>query len=265
MSGEGDLKMGNGKILVVDDSLMSRKLVVLRLTKGGHDVVTANSGKEALEIIQSEPVNLIFLDLVMEEMDGLEVLRWLKSNELYKAIPVVMISGVEDIDAVNDCLDAGANDFLHKPVIGSALQEIVADLLGGGSQQDSEQGNTTVEEPEIDDLALLDAAYVTQMLSDYGTETAGKFITRFEELSVEQKNGILAAAATNNLESWSRLANGLKGGARTLGLMRLAASCREIERACSQDRLEDAKSATGLLGEKLTQSLDALRVHMASV
>jgi CheY-like chemotaxis protein len=82
-------------ILCVDDEenpLILRKLV---LEKAGYEVITANSGKKALEILQSQPVHLVLSDLLMPGMTGTELARQVK--QLYPKIPVVLVSGVNEI------------------------------------------------------------------------------------------------------------------------------------------------------------------------
>lgn len=117
-------------VLVVDDNLMSRKIIILRLEQDGYVTSAANSGAEALEIVERENVDLILLDLLMEGLSGLDVLNTLKGDDRFKDIPVVIVSGVEEVDAVQNCLNAGASDFLEKPVKAELLKEVVGDLIG---------------------------------------------------------------------------------------------------------------------------------------
>ena len=104
-----------GRLLVIDDEESSRDLLMRHLAKRGHTVFGAASGQQALEVLKTEPVDLIFVDLVMPEMDGLELLRAFKQHEELRIIPVIVVSGIQDTNGVIECIEAGAEDYLYKP------------------------------------------------------------------------------------------------------------------------------------------------------
>ena len=106
-----------GRILVVDDNESNRSLLFRRLTREGHEVIEAESGRRALEClaVEAEGVDLILLDLMMPEMNGFEVLERLKADPRLRDVPVIMISGLREADSVIRCIEAGAEDYLPKP------------------------------------------------------------------------------------------------------------------------------------------------------
>ncbi len=105
-----------GRILIVDDNESNRDLLSRRLVVDGHEVMHAESGAEALAILaKDQSFDLILLDLLMPVMNGLEVLARLKADERWYAIPVIMISGLTESDAVLKCIELGAEDYLPKP------------------------------------------------------------------------------------------------------------------------------------------------------
>jgi len=104
-----------GFILAVDDLQENRELVARNLSRSGHFVVTAASGEEALRTLAETDVDVVLLDLFMPGMDGHEVLRRIKENPDWRATPVIMISGRQDMDGIIDCIEAGADDYLFKP------------------------------------------------------------------------------------------------------------------------------------------------------
>tara|TARA_R100000687_G_scaffold762_1_gene1451 strand:- start:90055 stop:91497 length:1443 start_codon:yes stop_codon:yes gene_type:complete len=104
-----------GFILAVDDLAENRELVARYLSRSGHLVVTAASGAEALRALAESDVDVVLLDLMMPDMDGREVLRRIKANPDWRATPVIVISGSQDMDGIIACIEAGADDYLFKP------------------------------------------------------------------------------------------------------------------------------------------------------
>ncbi len=104
-----------GFILAVDDLQENRELVARYLSRSGHFVVTASSGEEALRTLEQSDVDIVLLDLVMPGMDGREVLRRIKEHPDWRATPVIVISGRQDMEHIIECIEAGADDYLFKP------------------------------------------------------------------------------------------------------------------------------------------------------
>jgi two-component system cell cycle response regulator len=109
------------RVLVVDDVPANVKLLEARLAAEYFDVVTASSGAEALAVCQRAECDLVLLDVMMPDMDGFEVCRRLKSNPATHHIPVVMVTALDQVSDRVKGLDAGADDFLTKPVGDVAL------------------------------------------------------------------------------------------------------------------------------------------------
>ncbi|CEO17171.1 Response regulator PleD [Rickettsia monacensis] len=108
-------------ILVVDDIETNIKLLTAKLLKEYYTVLTANSGKEALAILKKEKIDIILLDVMMPEMDGFEVCKTIKTDPETTHIPVVMVTALSDIDDRVKGLEAGADEFLTKPINDTAL------------------------------------------------------------------------------------------------------------------------------------------------
>ncbi|MDB5478765.1 MAG: diguanylate cyclase domain protein [Alphaproteobacteria bacterium] len=119
----------SAKILVVDDIAPNVKLLEAKLTREFFRVVTAMSGPEALEKARTERPDVILLDIMMPGMDGFEVCERLKADPLTQNIPVVMVTALTDISDRVRGLEAGADDFLSKPVNDLALMSRVRSLI----------------------------------------------------------------------------------------------------------------------------------------
>ncbi|NJR46111.1 MAG: SpoIIE family protein phosphatase [Hyellaceae cyanobacterium CSU_1_1] len=108
-------------ILVVDDSAMNREILAEQVEAEGYQAATAQDGKQAIEMIQTGAFDLILLDIIMPEIDGYQVLKWIR-NSPWKHIPTIMISALEQIDSVVKCIEMGAEDYLTKPFNSTLLK-----------------------------------------------------------------------------------------------------------------------------------------------
>jgi class 3 adenylate cyclase len=109
------LAVDRSSMLVVDDKEMNRDLLSRHLERQGHIVTIAENGRQALEIMKTRTFDLILLDIIMPEMNGIQVLKQLKDNETWRDVPVIMISALDEMDGVIRCIEIGADDYLTKP------------------------------------------------------------------------------------------------------------------------------------------------------
>jgi two-component system, cell cycle response regulator len=116
------------RVLVVDDVRANVKLLEARLAAEYFEVLTAHSGPEALEVCSRERVDVVLLDVMMPGMDGFEVCRRLKQSPATAHVPVVMVTALDQVSDKVQGLDAGADDFLTKPVDDIALVTRVKNL-----------------------------------------------------------------------------------------------------------------------------------------
>ncbi len=128
-----------GTLLVVDDDEMNRDLLLRRLERQGHKILVAENGRRALEQLASTKVDLILLDILMPELDGLQTLERLKSSETQKHTPVIMLSALDEIDRVVRCIEVGADDYLSKPYNPVLLKARINACLEKKRMRDQEQ------------------------------------------------------------------------------------------------------------------------------
>lgn len=117
------------KILIVDDDLESVKLVGLMLERRGYEIAAARSGAQALEKAQSENPDLVILDIMMPDMEGYEVCRRLRANPATATLPVIMFTAKTTVDDKVAGFQAGADDYLTKPVHPEELASRVEAVL----------------------------------------------------------------------------------------------------------------------------------------
>lgn len=128
-----------GRILVVDDNASIRELVTRRLQRLGHSVTACSSGEDALALTATEAFDLVMLDLLMPGLSGVEVLHRLKRQPRSAAIPVIVMSALDEVDAAVRCIEAGADDYLSKPLNATLLTARIDTLLERKFLRDREQ------------------------------------------------------------------------------------------------------------------------------
>ncbi|WP_162292633.1 adenylate/guanylate cyclase domain-containing protein [Hartmannibacter diazotrophicus] len=117
LSGQDERKpVDGGRILVIDDTPANCELLMRQLARHGHEVTTATSGREAMEILRRETFHLALIDILMPDLNGIELLACLKSDPDWRDMAVIMVSGLKETEAVLRCISAGAEDYLQKPI-----------------------------------------------------------------------------------------------------------------------------------------------------
>jgi len=157
----------SGRLLVVDDNRVNRLLLTRALEQHGHQVQTAENGRIAMEMLRTQPFDVILLDIDMPEMNGFEVLdALLKDNDL-RDLPVVMTSASDELDRVVKCIEMGAEDYLVKPLNPVLLRARVSASLEKKRLRDEQRKLfRTFATPEVAD----------QLLKD-GFSLGGKYVT----------------------------------------------------------------------------------------
>lgn len=186
-----------GKLLVVDDSRVNRLLLVRGLEQEGHQVASAENGREAMEMLRAEPYDLVLLDIEMPEMNGFEVLEALLHDPALRDIPVIMTSASDELDRVVKCIEMGAEDYLTKPLnpvllrarVNASLEkkrlrdqqrrlfrtfatpEVAEELLKTGFSLGGKNVNATAMFADIRSFTTIaetqDAAFTIELLNDY--------------------------------------------------------------------------------------------------
>ncbi|HEY8847242.1 MAG TPA: response regulator [Candidatus Limnocylindrales bacterium] len=108
-----------GRVLVADDSAVNRKLLVQLLGRLGLQSIEVEDGAAALAVLHADGpagIDVVLLDVVMPELDGFETLAAIKADEALRDLPVIMVSGVDELDSVVRCIEMGATDYLSKPL-----------------------------------------------------------------------------------------------------------------------------------------------------
>lgn len=204
------------RALIVDDYPVNRRLMEIMLTDLGHTTVVVRSGKEALDALQNEAFDFVFLDLQMPEMDGFETARAIR-DALGSKSPVLVACSASDSRASEQCREAGFSSLLVKPVTPESLSAV---LEGRTAEIESEHPATACwEMPET--LAML-------------ASVAGKHkVTGLLELYLKESERridlLLKTLAERNIEVFARTAHSLRGSSAQMGAQKMAEISAELE------------------------------------
>ncbi len=174
----------NLKILCVDDDLDNLGLLEDILSLSGYSILTAVNGDRALQLIQSESIDLVILDILMPNMSGYDVCHILKQNPATQHIPILMLTGLINRETKLKALDAGANDFLVKPMDSVELLVRVKNLLRVKEFEDFLKEHNIILAQQVEEKtrelrnSFIDTVYRLTQAAEYRDEDTGSHLKR---------------------------------------------------------------------------------------
>lgn len=122
--------MSNKNLLIVDDSATTRMLISLTLKKeGSYNITEVSNGKEAVDKLGDEPVDCVLTDINMPQMNGLDLITYIRSKHTEPKVPIIVITTLGEEQSRDEGLAKGANAYLTKPISGPKLVSLVKELL----------------------------------------------------------------------------------------------------------------------------------------
>jgi DNA-binding response OmpR family regulator len=118
------------KILIIDDDIQTTKLLEGIVKLHGHQPSSVNNSMSAVEVAHTIVPDLILLDIMMPGISGIELCKVFQSTSELKGIPIIIVSALDDIGSKKDAFNAGAKDFLAKPVFPKVLTDKINALVG---------------------------------------------------------------------------------------------------------------------------------------
>ncbi|MGN0619142.1 MAG: ATP-binding protein, partial [Ruminiclostridium sp.] len=223
----------DAKVLVVDDNEMNLAVVKALLKKTKVQVTTCTGGKECLEIAAKEFFDIILLDHMMPEMDGIETLHRLKEGEnKCSSVPVIALTANAIVGAKAEYIKAGFADYLSKPIEGDSLEKMLrryipeSKLSSGTSEKPASPPEAAAEKKEAG--ACINRKTGMRYCAD-DEDMYREMLEVFAESYDETLANITESLASEDWKNYTIYVHGLKSSALTIGAETLSAAAKELE------------------------------------
>ncbi len=237
--------MGFSTALIVDDSKLARIALKRKLEQRGLQIVMAEDAKQALELLQSNSIDIVFMDHLMPEMDGFEATREIKSNTATAHLPVIMCSGKEKQGYLEEARAIGASNVLPKPAESNAIDAVFAEL----EQEESGEHAAELLEAGASVSTELGEAEVFALMQPV-TNRLEALVEQFDALAKHTDERFVTVADT--IQAWSER-DSSKASVDTDSLQ--AAWDAKLEQRINGLALPDAEAMKVQLEESLGSSL----------
>jgi PAS domain S-box-containing protein len=218
------------RILLVEDNPVNQKLALLLLARIGYRADFANNGCEALLSVQRQPYDVIFMDMHMPEMDGLEATRLIRALDLQGARPwIVALTANAMHEDRRTCLAAGMDDFVSKPIQSGDLRRALLKVP-------NVKYLSAEPEPAAPDDALTVPDYLTEMLAE-DSDSAAELVQLFLEDTASSLDDMDTALASDDSGRVSRLLHSIKGSSAQMGALTMSNACAELEHGAGSGEL----------------------------
>jgi PAS domain S-box-containing protein len=239
------------RLLLVEDNPINREVALELLHGAGLTVDTAENGRIAVEKVCANPYDLVLMDIQMPEMDGLAATKAIRAQPEFASLPILSMTANAFDEDRHDCLAAGMNDFVAKPVIPEVLYATVLRWLST-PQQNHAQGIIAIQpaNPSADVASVPSpvTANATQRFSMPGldadrglsavlgdTRIYSRLLHMFANAHGEDMKRVQEQLAVGDTQEATRLTHGLKGVAATLGARRVSDLAARLDAAMSQN------------------------------
>jgi PAS domain S-box-containing protein len=248
------LKVENAKpsntILLAEDHPVNTKLAVKLLQDAGYAVLTAATGLEALQRLETEEVDLVLMDIQMPEMDGLEATQKIREQAKFADLPIIAMTAHAMAGDRSRCLQAGMNDYISKPIRQELLIGLISRCLGHGSGKmndyhaattsgSHDRKNQPVELPGSGEEVHIDLKKALALVSgDRGflVELLREYLDDIPHRLEKMKRGIEDADA----DAVRRTAHSIKGASTSLGTEKIGSLALHLEARAATGNLDDA-------------------------
>lgn len=244
------------RVLLADDSQANRLIMSEMLRRCGFDVDTVADGGEAVEAVRSLPYDLVFMDIEMPEMDGLEATRRIRGlDDARRHTPIVALTANVLPDSRERFISAGMNDYVSKPANREQLAETVHRWVQESEPSLDQDSAVAGEDRWLDDQAL----------TTLGEDTDPALVPKMVSVFLEELRSRAAAMATGleegDADRLGREAHALKSSAATYGAVRISDHATRVDDACKRQDHAVAREHARRLVAAVEPTVDALSAH----
>ncbi len=256
------------KVLVVDDVEMNRKVFKMLLKRTQMQIYEAVSGEECLKILEEQSFDIIFMDHMMPEMDGIETKHEISKRGLAIGVPIVMLTANAILSDREKYIEEGFVDFLSKPILFEKMEQILRkylpkELIMEGNSNKIEGEKDRVELPQIDEFHF---DYALSLAQD--EKVLYKFLQDFQQSLkvVPRKLEVLYADITkeNGIDNYRTEVHALKSTAATVGALLLSQTARLLEIAAIENDLDKIHILHPILLKELAKHKERLNEALPS-
>jgi signal transduction histidine kinase/CheY-like chemotaxis protein len=231
-------------VLVVEDNPVNRTVITSLLEKRGFRVRTANDGRQAIEILEAAPVDLVLMDVQMPVMDGLETTRLIRAEPRWRKLPIVAMTAHAMDGDRTQCLDAGMDDYVAKPIQPAHLMATLGKFLARrpAARQEAQPGPA----------AVLGAPHsLTARLLDKDRSLGEGMSVLFLQLAPSRIEKLHNAAAEDNTGALAAEAQLLSGAAERIAAADVAECAAQIREAAVAKDIKAARNGLSRLDEAI--------------
>ena len=251
-------KFTSTNVLVAEDSISNQVVVRALLEKQGYNVTIANNGQEAVKLASGASFDLVLMDVMMPEMDGIEATKEIRRLEDQGPhIPIIALTANVFSEDREKCLQAGMNDFVAKPI---DAEKLIEQIVKWSSQisipTEGKKSMTTFE--------LMNSETLQKLGNETSPEMLPEIVSIFIKETEERINSLPVAVDELDGDELIARAHAIKSSAGTFGALRLEDSARRIEQLGRDDKLDEARSEIASMLETGRKTLDLYRQHYPS-
>jgi signal transduction histidine kinase/DNA-binding response OmpR family regulator/ligand-binding sensor domain-containing protein len=262
-----DREFDGVRVLLAEDNEANQMVATELLSRLGIELDIASNGREAVEKAAAEPRRYaaILMDIQMPELDGLAATRLLRADPRFKDVPILAMTANAMRSDLDDCLAAGMNDHVIKPIDRKALLQTLRKWLPRAAKIGNESGSPEPEDapPQSEQLPSLEGIDVAETLKRLGLDfdTLKRMLVRFSDGQGRTLDALRAAVAAGDAAAASRYAHAIAGAAGNLGAEDLRTAAKAMEHAGREGRTDLAELLANLeeRARVAFRSIDTLR------
>jgi len=247
-------------ILLAEDNLVNQKLAIKLLEKQGHKVTVADNGKLAVEAWQKGHYDLVLMDMMMPEMDGLDATRAIRGIESHSGghIPIIAMTANAMTGDRERCIDSGMDGYVSKPVKPEVLYQEIDLIMRGSKMLAANVSAKPAAATQADKLPIYDRADALSRIAD-DEDLLNTLIEMFEADSQSYLSEIDNALAAGDWPGLLRASHTLKGVFATFSGRRGEHRAKELENAAKAEDSSACRALAASLHEEMRNFLDAIK------